>query len=160
MPILAKSGRVVIAESIAARPIHVAWGIGDGEWTTTVPPENADATTLISEVGRRTADEVAFVVPDPAGLIVLPTGTFSLSPSPTNHLYIRTRFTFTDAPSSVIREIAAFVGSVPVSGLPGGQRYFTPAQIANPGRLLHVEHFQPIYRSSAIEESFEIVITF
>lgn len=160
MPILAKSGRVVIAESIAARSIHVAWGIGDGDWTTTVPPENADATTLINEVGRRTADEVAFVVPDPAGLIVLPTGTFSLSPSPTNHLYIRTRFTFTDAPSSVIREIAAFVGSVPVGGLPVGQRYFTPAQIADPGRLLHVEHFQPIYRSSAIEESFEIVITF
>lgn len=160
MPILAKSGRVVIAESIAARPVHLAWGTGNGLWTTVVPAEDADATSLMNEVGRRTADEVSYVVPDPAGTIVLPTGSFSPSVTPTNHLYIRARFTFTDAPSSVIRELAAVVGSVPVAGLPAGQRYFTPAQIAQPGRLLHLEHFQPIYRSPAIEESFEIVITF
>lgn len=160
MPILTKSGRVVIAESIKARAVHLAWGAGDGDWTTSPPAEDADATELISEIGRRTADEVSFVLPDPDGLIVLPTGTFTLSVTPTNHLYIKAKFTFSDAPSSVVRELAAFVGTVTQAGLPAGQKYFTPDQITNPGRMLHLEHFQPIYRSPAIEESFEIVITF
>jgi hypothetical protein len=160
MPILTNSGRVVIAESIEARPIHVAWGTGDNVWVETVPPEDTEAEALMNEVGRRTPDDVAFVVPNPAGTIVLPTGTFSISPTPTNHLYVRTRFTFTDAPSSVIRELAVFVGTVPIAGLPVGQRYFLPAEISDPGRLLHIEHFAPIYRSSAIEESFEVIVTF
>lgn len=159
MPILTKSGRVVIAESIQSRPVHIAWGLGDGEWLTP-PSEDIDATALINEVGRRTADLVQYVTPDEEGTIVLPTGSYSVSATPTNHLYIKTKFTFTDAPSSEIREISAIVGTVPVAGLPAGQRYFTPAQIANPGRMLHLENIQPIYRSPAIEETFEIVVTF
>lgn len=160
MAILTKSGRVVIAESIQERPVHFAWGIGNGAWTTVVPAEDIDATSLISEVGRRTADEVSFVVPDVAGSIVLPSGSFSPSGTPTRYLYARTKFTFTDALSSVIRELAIFVGTTFVAGLPGGQRYFAPADLATPGRILHLEHFQPIYRSASIEESFEVVITF
>lgn len=160
MPILTKSGRVVIAESIQARPVHFAWGTGDGVWTTTVPSEDPDATALMNELGRRVADQVSFVVPDAAGSIVLPSGKFSPSATPTRHLYCKTKFTFTDAPSSVVRELALFVGTEVQAGLPAGQKYFTPGQVTNPGRMLHLEHFQPIYRSPAIEESFEVVITF
>lgn len=159
MPILTKSGRVVIAESIQIRPVHVAWGTGDGAWVSP-PSEDGEATELISEVGRRTADLVQFVTPDEAGTIVLPTGNFSVSETPTNHLYIKARFTFSDASSSVIREVSAFVGTEPVAGLPAGQRYFTPSEIADPGRMLHLENIQPIFRSPAIEETFEIVVTF
>ncbi len=160
MPILTKSGRVVIAESIAARPIHLAWGIGDGAWTTTVPAEDSDDTALISEVGRREATEVAYVELDVDGDIVLPTGTYSRSVTPTNNLFISTNFDFLDGGSSVIREIAIYVGSVMIGGLPGGQKYFVPAEVDEQGRLLHLEHFQPIYRSPAIRENFETVITF
>jgi len=160
MPILTKSGRIVIAEAIALRHVHCAWGRGDGAWTTSPPPEDSEATALIDEVGRRTADQVAYVVPDNAGDIVLPNGTFSISPTPTRHLYVRTKFGYTDAPTSIIREMAVFVGTTTVAGLPPGQRYFVPSEISNPGRMLHLEHFQPIYRSGVIEESFEVVITF
>lgn len=159
MPILTKSGRVVIAESIALRAIHLAWGAGDGAWITP-PAEDADATELENELGRRVASEVAFVVPDPAGDIVLPTGKFTRSLTPTNNLYVRTTFDFVDAPSDVIREIGVFVGTVTQSGLPAGQQYFTPAQVVDPGRMLHLENLPPIYRSPALKESFEIVITF
>lgn len=159
MPILTKSGRVVIAESIAVRPLHLAWGAGDGAWITP-PAEDVNATALEDEVGRRTATEVAYVVADVAGDIVLPTGTFSRSLTPTNNLYVRTAFDFADASSSVIREIGIFVGSTMVGGLPGGQQYFIPAEVATPGRLLHTENLGPIYRSPAIRESFEVVITF
>lgn len=159
MPILTKSGRVVIAESIALRAIHCAWGTGDGTWT--VPPsEDSNATNLMAEVGRREASEVAFVVPDVAGDIVLPSGKYSRSVTPTNHLLVVTNFEFTDAQSSVIREMGIFVGSTMIGGLPGGQKYFVPAEVATPGRLLHIENFAPIFRSPAIRENFEVVITF
>ena len=159
MPILTKSGRVVIAESIAARAVHVAWGTGNGAWVTP-PSEDPDATALLAEVGRRTATEIAYVVADEDGDIVLPTGTFSRSVSPTNSLYVSARFEFAEASSSVIREIGVFVGTVTDAGLPGGQQYFTPVQVTTPGRLLHLENFAPIFRSPAIRESFEIVISF
>lgn len=160
MAIFPKSGRVTIAESIQLRDLHMAWGAGDGVWTTSPAAEDPDATALIAEIGRRIVDQAAYVVPDAGGAIVLPSGNFTISPTPTNHLYIRTKFVFTDAPSSVIRELAVFVGTTVVGGLPGGQRYFVPAEVATPGRMLHLEHFEPIYRSPAIEESFEVVITF
>lgn len=160
MPILTQSGRVVIAESIAARAIHLAWGTGDGAWTDTPPDEDANATALQAEVARRVATEVAYVVPDAGGDIVLPSGVFSRSVTPTRHLYIRTAFDFGEASSSVIREIGVFVGTTVIGGLPPGQEYFLPAQVATPGRLLHLEHLEAIYRSPAIRESFEVVITF
>lgn len=159
MPILTKSGRVVIAESVGARPLHLAWGTGDGAWVTP-PSEDVNATELQDEVARRTASEITFVVPDVAGDIVLPTGTFSRSVTPTNHLYVRTSFDFADAASTVIREIGIFSNTETDPGLPAGQKYFTPAEVVSPGRLLHLENLAPIYRSPAIRESFEVVITF
>jgi hypothetical protein len=159
MAILTKSGRIVIAESVMARAIHLAWGTGDGAWN--VPPsEDPDADTLIAEVGRRQATELAYVVADDEGDIVLPGQNYLRSETPTNSLLVRTQFDFTDAAASVIREIAVYVGTVPVDGLPVGQRYFLPAEIAAQGRLLHLENIEPIFRSPAIRESFEVVISF
>src|SRR6476659_5814698 len=100
MPILTKSGRVVIAESIQLRPVHIAWGTGDNAWTTP-PAENANAVALLNEVGRRVA-VASFVTPDVNGDIVLPEGSFVLSATPTNYLYVKTKFTFADASSDVI----------------------------------------------------------
>lgn len=159
MPILTKSGRVVIAESIAIRPLHLAWGSGDGAWLTPVS-ENINAEALLVEVGRRTVSEVAYVIADAAGDIVLPTGRFSRSETQTNNLYLRTAFDFADGSGSVIREIAIFAGAETDPALPEGQRYFTPDQLVTSGRMLHVENLVPIYRSPAIRESFEVVITF
>lgn len=159
MPILTKSGRVVIAESVAARSLYLAWGRGDGAWLT-APDEGSLATSLMAEVGRRVATEVTYAVPDVAGDIVLPTGRFTRSSSPTNHLFVNVVYDFADASSEVIREIGLFSGPTMVGGLPGGQQYFVPANYATPGRLLHLENLAPIYRSPSIRPSFEIVITF
>lgn len=163
MPILTKSGRVAIAESLALRPLHLAWGTGNGSWTTP-PSENAEQTALQNEVGRRLINEVTFAVQvtnplDPAE-IELPTGRFNRSGTPTNNLLIVTNFDFADASSSVIRELGLFAGTTVIGGLPAGQRYFLPAEVATPGRLVHLENITPIFRSPAIRESCEIVITF
>lgn len=161
MPILTGSGRVVMAQSIALRPIHLAWGPGDGSWTTNPPAEDIHATTVTGEYGRHVATLVGYVTPDEAGAIIIPdVGRFTVSGTPTNCLHIRTDFDFDDASSSEVRQIGLFVGTVLVGGLPGGQKYFIPAEVSDPGRLLQLENIPIIYRSSAIEESFETVIQF
>lgn len=160
MPILTKSGRVAIAESIYGRTMHLAWGVGDGLWTTVIPSEDSDATSLISELGRRVVTEKAYVVEDPVGDIILPTGKFKRSLTPTNSLYVSTQFDFMDAQASEIREIGLFVGSVTDPGLPPGTEYFEPGDVTSTGTLVHLEHFAPIYRSPAIRELFEVVIVF
>lgn len=164
MPILTQSGRVAIAEALSLRPLHLAWGSGDGSWVTP-PPENTDAISLQAEVGRRTVTAVEYVVPvtnpgDPAE-IELPTGRFNPAGTgvKTNHLLLTTNFEFTDAVGAQIRELAIFSGTIVVTGLPPGQQYFLPAQVLSPGRLVHIEHVPPIFRSAVTCETFKLVIT-
>lgn len=161
MAILTTSGRVAIANALSKLPLHFAWGLGDGAWMSP-PSESPSASALLNEVGRRTATQWAYVVPDPAGTIVVTTGKFSLSPgnAPTNHLWVTANFDFTDAPSSEIREVAVFSDTEVVTGLPAGQKYFVPSEIADPGIMLYLENITPIFRSPAIQENFEAVITF
>lgn len=160
MPNLAAAGRIAIAETLFSQPLHLAWGTGDGVWTSTVPPVSGTETALRAEIGRRQATQVQYVVPDAVGSIVLPEGRFSPSSTPTRSLYIRTDFDFSEATGAAIREVGLFVRTVIQAGLPAGQRYFTPSQVTNPGRLLHLKNFQPIYRFPNNRERFEIVMTF
>lgn len=160
MSILTQSGRVAIAESLALRPVHVAWGTGDANWTTP-PTEPAGATALLNEIGRRIATEVGYVTPSQTGEITLPNGDrYTRSVNPTNNLLVVCNFDFTDAQSAQIREIGIFVGTQVNTGLPAGQQYFTPSQIANQGRLIHLEYIAPIFRSPAVREYITTVITF
>lgn len=153
------SGRIALAESIANETLHLAWGTGDGSWTTP-PTEDANATALLNEVGRRTVSAVSYVTPSDTGEIVLPDGgKFTASVSHTRHLLLTINFDYPDASSSVIRELAVFIGTQVAAGLPIGQQYFTPGQVTNPGRMLHLENIAPLYRSPAIAQSFQIVIT-
>lgn len=161
MAILTRSGRTAIAQSIKAQPLHLAWGTGNGSWTTTPPAENADATALLAEVGRRTVTQCDFVTPDNAGAIeIIGAGNFSITVTPTNMLWTMTRFDFGDAPTAAIREIGLFVGTVVQAGLPSGQRYFTPDQITDPGTLLQLENRQVIYRIPSERKTFDMLIIF
>ena len=124
------------------------------------PPETIAQTALLREVGRRVVDEVHFVAADPEGEIVVPTGRYRLSTDPTNHLFIRVRFDFEDAATSVVREQGLFVGTQTDPGLPIGQKFFIPAQITAPGILLVLQHSVPIVRQPSTRETFEFVVTF
>jgi len=124
------------------------------------PTEEVTATALADEVCRRTADEVYFVTPDPDGEISLSTGRYRISPTPTPHLFIRTKFDFADAAGVTIREQALFVGTQVAEGLPPGQRLFVPAEVTDPGVLLLIEHSPPIVRQASTRETFEFVLTF
>ena len=124
------------------------------------PPEPIGQTALLREVGRRVIDEVHFVASDPEGEIVVPTGRYRLSTEPTNHLFIRVRFDFEDASTSIVREQGLFVGTQTDPDLPIGQKFFVPAQITDPGILLVLQNSVPIVRQPSTRETFEFVVTF
>ena len=114
---------------------------------------------MVNEVGRRLVTQVQFVTEDPTGEIIVPTGRYTVSATPTRHLLFRIAYDFGDAPASVIREVALFAGTEVQAGLPAGQRYFEPGQIVAPGTLVALERITPIHRSPATRETFEHVIT-
>jgi hypothetical protein len=160
MAILTNSGRAALAAAVKAQSLHLALGSGDPAWDAgDRPPEDAAATTLLAEVGRRTVDEAAYVVADAAGTIIAPTGRYTLSAAPTNHLFIRVAFDMADAATATIREQGLFVGTVAAEGLPPGLRYFEPGQIADPGILLLLQRSVPIIRQPTTRETFEFVLT-
>ena len=124
------------------------------------PPESVGQTALLREVGRRVVDEVHFVAADPDGEIVVPTGRYRLVTEPTNHLFIRVRFDFEDASTSVVREQGLFVGTQTDPALPPGQKFFLPSHITHPGILLVLQNSVPIVRQPSTRETFEFVVTF
>jgi hypothetical protein len=158
MATLTKSGRTALAASLKAQPIHLAWGRGDGLWTT-APEENIQANSLQNEVGRRVMDEILFCEGDEEGLLVTPTGRFSASDEPTNQLYFHCTFDFEDASTETIRELGIFIGTKIHSEIPPGQRYFVPAELSDAGILLVCENTVPLIRTAATREAFSFVVT-
>lgn len=163
--ILPNRGREAVADAVSRRPLHLAWGLGDGAWLD-APPPDIDAADLIAEAGRRIISDWKFVVPDDDGDIVVDTGggvtgRFRLSEgnAVTQHLYINCQFDFTDGVGLAVREVALFTNTVAEPVTPG-QRYFTPDQITEKGILVYLQNIAPIFRSSATQEYFETVITF
>jgi hypothetical protein len=160
MPAKQNDGRIAQAELVAAQPIHIAWGTGNPAWDAAPEPEPNNATALVAEIGRRAATQVAFVNPDPAGAIETPQGNFSLSETPTRHLYVRVVFAFNEASDARIRELGVFIDTQVADGLPAGQRYFTPDQIVQPGRLYLLDRSQNFQRNGAVRPAFDYVFPF
>ena len=156
MAIVPSAARIAIAESFKLRPMHLAWGAGDGAWTTP-PAETLAATGLISEIGRRKPTEVTFGVADNAGDINTAIGRFTKTSTPTNILVLTFDFDFTDAPTAVIREAGLFVGGTTNPALPAGQMYFQVGDVVTPGRLLELMNFAPIFRNNSTTEKFVVV---
>ena len=158
--ILAASGRVAIATSIKGRTAHLAWGTGSPAWSDPPPDPPASSTALLAEVGRRKATQVDYCVSDPAGAISIPEGKFSVSATPTNSLYFKFFFEFEEAVGSTIREQAIILDTVAAAGVPSGQFYLTPSQVASSGPLLVIERRSPIIRTATVRQLFEFVVTF
>jgi hypothetical protein len=159
MAILTSSGRAALAAAVKQQALHLSIGEGDELWSTP-PSEQTAQTALLKEVGRRVIDEVYFVETNANGEIAVPSGRFSISSAPTNNLFIRCKFDFTDASTSTIREQALFVGTVTNPALPVGQKYFLPTDLVDAGILLVLENSSPIIRQPSTRETFEFVVTF
>lgn len=160
MPSKQLDGRVLTAEWLSQQPLHLAWGAGNPAWDDVPSPEPVDATALVAELGRRTVTQVGFVVPNVDGQIETPQGNYALSGVPTRWLYVRTVFAFNEEPTARIRELGLFVGTEVAGGLPPGQRYFTPAQVTDPGRLYLLDRGQNLIRNGSVRPAFEYVLPF
>ncbi len=158
--ILTTSGRIAIATAIKARTAHLAWGSGDAAWGNTPPAPAANSTALLAEIARRKATQVEYCAPAVNGAISVPEGKFDISATPTNNLYFKFHFEFEEAVGSTIRETAIFLDSVLAAGVPAGQFYLLPAQVAQPGTLLVIERRAPIIREITTRQLFEFVVTF
>lgn len=161
MAVLQNDGRIALAVAVATQPIHLAWGRGRPAWDSAPEPEPNNATSLIDEVGRRTATQVGYVVPDANGEIELPSGArYTSSAVPTRWVYVRFTFSFGDAAGQDIRELGIFLGSKTDPALPAGQRYFTPAQVTQPGRLYALDREPKLTRNGSVRQHYEYVLPF
>ena len=160
MQVLQQNGRKLLAKALMAMPAHVAWGRGDGLWNDP-PATPSDRTALLDEIGRRLATEVAYVVPATAldSEIELPGAQhYKRSAEPSAYLYVRAAFGFEEAQGESVRECAVFFGTVAAAGVPAGQRYLTPDQLANTGDIWSLEYRARMVRSGTVKGHEEIVI--
>lgn len=168
---LTKTGRAAIALALSSRPLHLAWGSGDPAWDEEGAelPSLVNATSLVSELGRRTPATVGFVEPVDSGDIVIPVSIgndgevqearYKSVPGPSPYLYVRVNYNFEDASNAVVREIGVFMDTVLADGLPEGQRYFKPENIKEPGLLVAAQIIQPpINRSPSVRQTIEFVL--
>jgi hypothetical protein len=160
MAVLQTRGRIALARAIAQQPIHLAWGRGLPAWDDAPEPEPTNAAALVDEVGRRLATHVGFVLPDAAGEIEMVSGKYTASAEPTQWVHVRATFDFADAVGEELRELGIFIAAQPVDGLPAGQRYFTPEQIAEAGELYCLERIPVFTRNGAVRQVFEYVLPF
>lgn len=162
MAIRTTVSRAALARAIRAQSatIYLAWGSGDPDWDANIEayPVTDDMTALTAEIGRRKLSYSCFAVPDEAGELVTPSGQFAPSETPEQYLYLRFTFDLADAAGATIRETGLYLFCEPVEGLPAGQAYFTPAQIADPGMLFAVERFVGFARSPDVTQVFGFVI--
>jgi hypothetical protein len=159
MSIFVQAAGAAIATAIKQNGVWIAWGNGSAGWDATPVPAPVDAVALVAEIGRRRAQVIEFVVPDAAGSIIVPQGSYSISATPTSTLYIRSTFANTDAVGQFIREAAVFIGATLNAGLPSGQDYFVPANVSNGGVMLMLERFAKITRTSDFSVALEFVMT-
>lgn len=160
MAILTTSGRIALATAIKDSTLHLAWGRGDVDWDTTAPREPRSATALTAELGRRKVNVVEYCTPQGDGDIVMLGARFAKSDTPTANLHLRTDFDFNDGLGETIRELGVFVGSRPRDGLPAGQTYFAPQELADPGILLAIDYITAVQRGVGARIAFDFVITF
>ena len=160
MAIITLKGRAGMAKSVKNSPLHIAWGTGSSEWTSSEKvTEDPEQTELFREVGRRVVDDVQFVVADDQGLIVTNTGRWTISNEATNNLLVMTEFEESDADGYTIREFGLFLNTVVQSELPLGQRYFLPTEIEDPGELLMLENRVPLIRTGDTRYKTSFVVS-
>jgi len=159
MSIFVQSASAAVAQAIKTAGVWVAWGNGSTSWDSAPVEAPTTATALVAESGRRRASLIQFVQSDPAGSIIVPQGSFSVSSVPTSTLYVRCNFANTDAVGQAIREGGVFIGTTLQPSVPVGQDYFAPSDLLDPGVMLLLERFAKITRTADFSVSLEFVMT-
>lgn len=140
-------GQIVPGATVQAQVQYGTPALGSGE------------TALVNEVGRRIASSLEFVVPDDDGNISTPGGQrWTISTTATRYLYCNVLFDYLEAATETIREVGIFVDGTRKAGVPEGQLYLTPDQVAEPGYLLLLDRFAGKVRSPSERQGFSYVL--
>ena len=143
MAVLTYSARASLAKYILSRQLFLAIGTGSPDWGEIPDSPDYAATGLVNEIGRKKITRAFFVKEDENGEIDMPGGRrYSYSESQTRQIYLQFMFDFGEGLSSSIREVGVFMDSVPKSGLPETQTYFTPEEIQEQGTLILIENLE------------------
>ena len=164
--VIVEDGHVVLAKVIFDSEFHLAWGdVPEGYDTSSweagdVPPAEASNTTgLLQEVGRRVSTLKSFVIEDPQGTISANDSSWSVSKTPTRHVYLQFKFDAQDASNKVIRQVGIFSGTVKKDTVPIGQMFLTPSDLEDDGILFMIQNIEPNSRNASTREIYEYVIT-
>jgi hypothetical protein len=174
MGALTDIGRAAMAKAIKEQSIFLALGTGSPEWGTTPPDEDPGVTALLGEVGRRALTRSLYVVPDEDnGTIEVPTSVtvdgnnntvvstqkFSVSETPTRHVFVEFQLDFADAAGVTVRELGVYIGCVLRDDLPPGKMFFVAADFVDNGLLFQIEHREPTIMKPDTRNSFKWVIS-
>ncbi|NUZ11747.1 hypothetical protein HUZ36_13250 [Pseudoalteromonas sp. McH1-7] len=160
MATLTQQGRKALARLLSQQAIHLAWGKGDPSWDDTLSPTPTNTTQLTSLIGYRKAKQIRFCEPDEQGEIQVPSGKFSLTDTPSQHLYCQFTYDFEDGLGEHIRELGLMLGTTAKANVPAGKYYLAPDEVAQPGELILLEHRTALFRDQGVRETFEFVISF
>ncbi len=147
----------------------VNWSLAGAEPTTPNPyhveyvykNDLVTFSTLLSELGRRLATQKSYCYEDPSGFIVTNDKSWSLTVTPTRHLYLMFKFDSSDAENDIIYQLGLFLGSTPEAAVPPGKQYLEyPGEVDDEGTLFMIDNIKPFARNSYTREMFEYVITF
>ncbi len=143
MAVLTYSARTALAQYLLSRPIHLAIGAGSKDWGTVPESPDYEATSLISEIGRKKLTRAFFVNEDDDGEIDMPGGRrYTYSETPTRQVYLHFMFDYGEGIAESIREVGVFIDTEAKSGIPTNQTFLTPEQIAKSGTLILLEHLE------------------
>ena len=116
-------------------------------------------TDLDDEIGRKAASSVSYVVADAGGTIITDGGTWSLSGTKTNHVVVQATFPVGEATGEDIMEFGVFIDVEKEVGVPGGQTYLEPADVADGGVMVLKQKAQAIDKDTVGELSRSFVLT-
>lgn len=175
---MVENGHIAICEGAFNENYYLAVGrtpIGydnTGWYETDTPPiESADTTELLDELGKATESYKSYVYPVDIPDIELATkgveydiewnGNFwKYSTTPTRFLYLMFKIESDIIPIEIIRQIAIYQNPVIKAGVPDGTKFYTPADLDDPGTIIMYENVKPITRTSNTREIFDFVLTF
>ena len=162
MSIFTHAGRAALAEMVLSRPIHLALGLGEDSWGTPPPAPDYDVIALRREIGRKKLFRGLFVHPDDHGVLILPGDRkYSISDTPTRHLYLQFIFDYNEGSGGAIRELGLFLNTKAKADLPPTQAFFRPEELENGGTLLLLEHLEnPDTHNPQKKGEYETVLSF
>ena len=172
-------GRAALAQAMAAKPITLAIGRGDGVWSDMPPPLNGTETALQDPFAMVRASGVLYCDPvaDTSGLSAGELEAMGAEPDvngyfkdknnavwqivdgPTMYLYCMFILSQTAAHGEVMREFAVYIDTVFAAEVPPGQLYNDWGQLVSPGTPLLMAN-EPANLRDGAREAIGIIIKF